>query len=76
MSVVFEHEGEHGSQWAAISSIAVKLRMTPETLRKWVHRAEAGELTGCDAYHDQQCSAVARRLVGIASATPPQYWRE
>jgi transposase len=33
--MVFEHEGEHGSQWAAISSIAAKLGMTPETLRKW-----------------------------------------
>ena len=41
--MVFEHEGEHGSQWAAISSIAAKLGMTPETLRKWVRRAETDE---------------------------------
>ena len=38
--LVFEHEGEHGSQWAAISSIAAKLGCTAETLRKWVRQAE------------------------------------
>jgi transposase len=41
--LVFEHEHEYGSQWAAISSIASKLGMTPETLRKWVRRAETDE---------------------------------
>jgi transposase len=38
--LVFEHQGEHASQWAAISSIANKIGCTPETLRKWVRRAE------------------------------------
>jgi transposase-like protein len=41
--MVFEHEGEYGSQWAAITSIATKLGMTPETLRTWVRRAETDE---------------------------------
>jgi transposase len=41
--LVFEHEGEYSSQWAAITSIASKLGMTPETLRKWVRRAETDE---------------------------------
>ena len=39
--LVLEHLGEYPSQWAAISSIATKCGMTPETLRKWVRRAEA-----------------------------------
>jgi len=39
--LVFEHEREYPSQWAAISSISSKLGMTAETLRKWVRRAEA-----------------------------------
>ena len=43
MRLVFEHEREYDSQWAAISSIASKLGMTPETLRKWVRRAETDE---------------------------------
>ena len=38
--MVFEHEREHGSQWAAICSIAGKIGCTPETLRSWVRRAE------------------------------------
>ena len=38
--MVLEHEGEYDSQWALISSVASKLGMTPETLRKWVRRAE------------------------------------
>ena|SRR5664280_1737429 len=38
--MVLEHEGQYDSQWAAISSVAQKVGMTPETLRKWVRRAE------------------------------------
>jgi transposase len=38
--MVFEHTAEHGSQWAAIRSIAGKLGMTAETLRIGVRRAE------------------------------------
>jgi transposase len=38
--LVFEHAGEHESQWAAIGSIASKIGCTAETLRKWVRQAE------------------------------------
>jgi transposase-like protein len=38
--MVFEHQGEHESQWAAIGSIAAKIGCTAETLRKWVRQAE------------------------------------
>ena len=38
--MVFEHQREYESQWAAIMSIAGKLGMTNETLRKWVRQAE------------------------------------
>jgi transposase len=38
--MVFEHQREYESQWAAIVSIAAKLGMTSETLRKWVRQAE------------------------------------
>ena len=38
MRLVREHRGEHPSEWAAIESIAKKLGMTPETLRKWLRR--------------------------------------
>ena len=38
--MVFEHEHEHGSQWAAIQSIAEKIGCAGETLRSWVRQAE------------------------------------
>ena len=38
--LVLEHAGEYPSQWSALKSIAAKCGMTPETLRKWVRRAE------------------------------------
>jgi transposase len=38
--MVLEHQHEYGSQWEVISSVAEKLGPTPETVRKWVRRAE------------------------------------
>jgi transposase-like protein len=34
--LVMDGAGEHGSQWAAIGSIAAKIGCTAETLRRWV----------------------------------------
>jgi transposase len=41
--MVFEHQGEHPSQWAAICSIAAKFGISHETLRNWVRRAETDQ---------------------------------
>jgi transposase len=38
--MVFEHQGEYPSQWAALVSMAAKIGCTPETLRSWVRQAE------------------------------------
>ena len=38
--LVFEHQSEHESQWAAMASIAEKIGCTTEILRKWVREAE------------------------------------
>lgn len=38
--MVREHERGHGSQWAAIGSIASKIGCSVETLRHWVRQAE------------------------------------
>ena len=38
--MVLDGAGEHGSQWAAIGSIAAKIGCTAETLRRWVRQAE------------------------------------
>ena len=38
--LVFEHEDQHDTQWAAIRSVAEKIGCSSETLRHWVRRAE------------------------------------
>jgi len=38
--MVFEHQVEQETQWAAVSSIATKIGCTAETLRKWVRQCE------------------------------------
>ncbi len=60
--LVFEHQGEHASQWAAIGSIANKIGCTPETLRKWVRRAERdqGLRSGMTSSDREQLKALER----------------
>jgi transposase-like protein len=60
--LVFEHQGEHASQWAAIGSIAGKIGCTPETLRKWVRRAERdqGLRSGMTSSDREQLKALER----------------
>jgi transposase len=38
--MLVEHRAEYPSEWAAMTAIASKLGMTPETLRIWVRRTE------------------------------------
>jgi transposase-like protein len=38
--MVFEQRGEHGSQWAAIESIAGKIGCSAQTLSNWVRQYE------------------------------------
>ena len=42
--MVLEQQGEHGSRWAAIESIAGKLGWAAQTLPRWV--AQAGRVVG------------------------------
>lgn len=42
VGLVRDQQGEHGSQWVAICSIAAKIGCTAETLRRWVRQAERG----------------------------------
>lgn len=38
--MIFDHEGEHGSRWQTLTSIAAKLGYAPQTLNDRVKRAE------------------------------------
>lgn len=60
--LVFEQQGEHGSQWAAISSIAGKMGCTPETLRKWVRQMErdAGTRPGLTTSERERLAELER----------------
>ena len=60
--LVLEHQGEHDSQWAAISSIAAKIGCTAETLRKWVREAERdlGQAHGLTSSETQRLKELER----------------
>ncbi len=52
--MVFEHGSEYGSRWEAISSIAEKIGCAPETLRKWLLRAEVDSGTRAGVTSDER----------------------
>ena len=60
--MVQEHRADHGSQWAAISSIAGKIGCTGETLRLWVRRAERdqGQRAGLTSDERERLKALER----------------
>src|SRR5512135_1385178 len=62
--LVFEHQQEHESQWAAIGSIAVKIGCTAETLREWVRQAErdAGKRPGLTTGERERLKELEREV--------------
>ena len=41
--MVLNHEAEHPSRWAAVSSIAAKIGCSAHTLNEWVKKAEVDD---------------------------------
>jgi len=68
--LVLEQQAEHGSQWAAMSSIASKMGCTPETLRKWVRQAErdAGTRGGLTTSDQQRLKVLERENLELKRA--------
>ena len=62
MRLVLEQQEEHGSQWAAIESIAAMMGCTAETLRLWVRQAEkdAGARPGLTTSERERLKALER----------------
>ena len=68
--MVFEHTGEHASQWAAIGSIAAKIGCTAETLRGWVRQAERdqGKRAGPTSDDRERIKALERQVRELRQA--------
>jgi transposase len=60
--LVMEQQSAHGSQWAAIESIAGKMGCTAETLRTWVRQAErdAGTRPGLTSSERERLKELER----------------
>jgi len=70
LRLVQENEQAHGSQWAAIRSIAEKLGCSAETLRSWVRRTEvdAGERPGLTTDDHRRLQELERENVELRRA--------
>jgi transposase-like protein len=60
--MVFEHQREYESEWAAMCSISSKIGCTAETLRKWVRRSETdqGKRSGMTSSDREQLMELKR----------------
>jgi len=52
--MVQDHQHEYNSSWEAMCSIAGKLGMTPETLRQWVKKSQAGSDSLISGFHNAE----------------------
>ena len=62
--MVVEAQGQYGSQWAAIESIAAKIGCTAETLRRWVrqHERDSGQREGMTSAEAQRIKDLEREV--------------
>jgi transposase len=68
--MVFEHRGDHASQWAAIVSIAAKIGCTAQTLSNWVRQAErdSGQRAGPTTDERERTKALEREVRELRQA--------
>jgi len=60
--MVLDGEGQHGSRWQAITSIAAKIGCSPNTLNDWVKKAEvdSGRRAGIPCDMAEKMKALER----------------
>lgn len=60
--MVLDHEAEHPSRWAAVSSIAAKIGCSPATLHEWVKKIEVdtGKRAGLPSDVAEKMKALER----------------
>jgi transposase-like protein len=68
--LVLDHEGEHSSRWAAVSSIAAKIGCTAQTLNEWVKKAEvdSGMRAGVPTETAERLKALERETRDLRQA--------
>jgi transposase len=70
VALVFEQVGQYGSQWEAICSVAAKVGVSGETLRKWVRQAEvdAGTRAGTSSEESVELKKLRRENAELRRA--------
>jgi transposase len=58
--LVFEHEKDHPSRWATVTSIAAKIACTAQSLNEWVKKAEINS-----GAHGGVPTEIAKRLKAL-----------
>ena len=60
--LVLEHEQDHPSRWAAISSVAAKIGCTAQSLHEWIKKAEvdSGKRAGVPTDMAEKLKALER----------------
>ena len=82
--LVTEHVQDYDSEWGAITAVAGRLGMTPETLRRWVRQAQvdAGQTDGVTSESAREIRELKRknaeleRTVEILKAATSFFARE
>jgi len=74
--MVFEHRGEHESQWAAVVSIAGKIGCTAQTLLNWVrqHERDTGQREGVTTAEARRVKKWSERTATFAAPTRFSSW--
>jgi transposase len=70
VGLVFEQVEEYASQWEAICSVAAKVGVSGETLRKWVRQAEvdAGARPGPSSEESAELKRLRREVAELRRA--------
>jgi len=70
VALVMECQREYDSQWEAIRSIAAKVNVSTETLRKWVRQAEvdAGQRPGTSSEESDEVKRLRRENAELRRA--------
>ncbi|MGV9711062.1 IS3 family transposase [Gordonia sp. NPDC003424] len=65
--LVIEHRDEYPSEYAAITATAKRLKLTPETLRKWVrqHEVDEGQKPGVTREEAAEVRALKRKVAEL-----------